>query len=134
MKRGPASITHDAMYSVLGRDYLNHLENDPDKREDSQICINLPEEMANGVVHPVTKETLTKYHKIIEVPEPKEVWMTGMCIELGRLAQGYKDTKGTNTIKFMTLEEIKHIPKDIVVIYARIVPDYRPQKKDPNRV
>ncbi len=60
--------------------------------------------------------------------------MTGMCIELGRLVQGYKDTKSTNTIKFMTLEEIKHIPKDQVVIYARIVPDYRPQKKDPNHV
>ena len=114
------------MYSVLGNTYLNHLEHSP--------CINLPEEMANGVVHPVTKETLSKYHKIIEVPELKEVWMTGMGIELGRLAQGYKDTKGTNTIKFMTLEEIKHIPKDRVVTYARIVPDYRPQKKDPNRV
>ncbi len=68
--------------------------------------------MANGVIHPVTQETLTKYHKIIKVPELKEVWMTGMCIKLGRLLQGYKDTKGTNTIKFMMLEEIKHITKE----------------------
>ena len=57
-----------------------------------------------------------------------------MCIELGRLAQGYKDTKGTNTIKFMMLEEVKHISRDRVVTYARIVPDYRPQNKDPNQV
>ncbi len=84
--------------------------------------INLPEELANGVVHSVTKETLTKYHKIIKVPELKEVWIKDMCNELGRLAQRYKDTKGTNTIKFMMLEEIKHIPKDRVVTYARIVP------------
>ncbi len=95
-----------------------------DQRIDSQLCINLPEEMANGVVHPVTKETLTKYHKITEVSELKEVWMTGMCINIRRLVQGYKDTKGTNTIKFMMLEVIKHISKEQVVTYARIVPDY----------
>ncbi len=80
------------------------------------------------------KKMLTKYHKNIEAPELNEVWMTGMCIELGRLVQGYKDTKGTGTIKFMTLEEINHIPKNQVVIYARIFPDYRPPKKDPNWV
>ena len=57
-----------------------------------------------------------------------------MCIELGRLAQGYKDTKGTNTIKFLTPDEIRHIPNDRTVTYARIVVDYRPQKEDPNRV
>ncbi len=82
------------------------------------------EELVNRVVYPVTKETLTKYYKIIKVPELKEVWMTDMCIDLGRLLQGCKDTKVTNTIKFMTLEEIKHIPKDQDVTYARIVPDY----------
>ena len=34
----------------------------------------------------------------------------------------------------MNLSEIKDIPKDRVVTYARIVVDYRPQKIDPNRV
>ena len=34
----------------------------------------------------------------------------------------------------MDLDEIKTIPRDQVVTYARIVVDYRPQKKDPNRV
>ena len=34
----------------------------------------------------------------------------------------------------MDLDEIKNIPKDRVVTYARIVVDYREQKKDPNRV
>ena len=57
-----------------------------------------------------------------------------MCIELGRIAQGYKDTLGTNTVKFMNLDEIANIPSDPTVTYARIVVDYRPQKTDPNRV
>ena len=37
-------------------------------------------------------------------------------------------------MRFLDLEGIKNIPKDRVVTYARIVVDYRPQKKDPNRV
>ena len=57
-----------------------------------------------------------------------------MCKELGRLAQGYGETEGTNTVFFMTHEEIKRIPKDRTVTYTRIVVDYRPQKDDPNRV
>ena len=44
--------------------------------------------------------------------------------ELGRLAQGYEDTKGTNTVRFMDREQIKQIPKDQTVTYARIVVDY----------
>jgi hypothetical protein len=34
----------------------------------------------------------------------------------------------------MSHDEIKRIPKDRTVTYARIVVDYRPQKADPNRV
>ena len=57
-----------------------------------------------------------------------------MCVELGQLAQGYKDTKVTETVKFMTWKEINRISADQTVTYARIVVDYRAQKKDPNRV
>jgi hypothetical protein len=56
--------------------------------------------MCNGIVHPETKETINKYHKII-INENKEfcaMWIKAMCKELGRLAQGYGDTKGTDTI------------------------------------
>jgi hypothetical protein len=60
--------------------------------------------------------------------------MKAMCIELGGLSQGHGDTKGTNTTKYLSLEEIKGIPGDRTVTYARIVVDYRPQKEDPNRV
>ena len=93
-----------------------------------------PMHVANGVVHPVTKETITKYKKLIADPLLRETWLEAMCRELGRLAQGYGDVEGTNTIRFMDLDEIKNIPKDRVVTYARIVVDYREQKKDPDRV
>jgi hypothetical protein len=54
--------------------------------------------------------------------------------ELGRFAQGYGDTKGTEAIFFMTHGEIKAIPKDRTVTYARILVEYRPQKEDPDCV
>ena len=93
------------------------------------------EVVANGVTHPLTKETITKCKKLITDPLLRDDWMKGMCKELGRLAQGHGEKgaddylKGTNTVLFMDLDEIKMIPKDQVVTYARIVVDYRPQKK-----
>ena len=74
-----------------------------------QTVFNI-EEVANGVVHPITNRTITKYHKLINEPLLCEVWMKAMYVELGRIAQGYKDTKGTETIKFMTWNEINQIP------------------------
>ena len=53
----------------------------------------------------------------------------------GELLKGCKDlAKGINTLKFLTLEEIKQIPKSKIVTCARITVDYRPQNKDPHRV
>ena len=57
-----------------------------------------------------------------------------MCKELGNISQGFGKEKGTNTVKFMTHDEIANIPGDRTVTYARIVVDYRCQKDDPNRV
>ena len=39
-----------------------------------------------------------------------------------------------DAIRVMALEEIKNIPADRVVTYARVVVDFRLQKEDPNRV
>ncbi len=86
------------------------------------------EEMKNGVVHPTTNETMTKYAKIIEVPELRKVWLEAMCKELGKLAQGWGNTKGTDKIQFMTHEEIAEIPPDRTVTYARILCDFAPIK------
>ena len=92
------------------------------------------EEAANGMVHPDTKETITRYSELINDPVLRFVWIIAMCIEPGRLSNGYKDTKGTQTVHYMTHEEIKCIPGYRTVTYAHIVVDFRPQKKDPNRV
>ena len=54
-----------------------------------------PEEMANDVVHPVTKETITKYKQLIADPVTRDVWSKAMCKELARLTQGYGETGST---------------------------------------
>ena len=64
----------------------------------------------------------------------RETWMEAMAEELRRLAQRHKERKGPNTVEFMDSEEITQIPKGKIVTYARIVVDYRPQKKDKYRV
>ena len=79
------------------------------------------EEVANGVVRPVTKETITKYQKLVDDPILCEIWEMAMCVELGRLTQGFGDTKGTETMRFLELDEIKNIPRDRTITYARIV-------------
>ena len=109
----PATILHDALYAYLGTTML----------EDSThfvptsimpswqpftamppIAIN---KVANGVVHPTTKESITKYQKLVNETLLRDIWMTAMCKELGRLAQGYGEVKGTDTIHFMSLNEIE---------------------------
>ena len=58
-----------------------------------------------------------------------------MSKELHRLAQGKEGvTVGTNTVFYLTHDEIRRIPKDRMVTYAQIVIDHRPQKDDPNQV
>ena len=125
-----AGITTGALNKFMGNVFMDALK---DRVAESEVNLD-PEHVANGVVHPVTKETITKYKKLINDPLLRDTWLEAMCRELGRLAQGYGDVKGTDTVRFMSLDEIKNIPKDRVVTYARIVVDYRPQKEDKNRV
>jgi hypothetical protein len=68
-------------------------------------------------------------------PLLKKLWVPAMSKELHCLAQAKEGvTVGTNTIFFLSHDEIRCIPKDRVVTYARIVIDHRPQKDDPNPV
>ena len=64
------------------------------------------EHTCNGVVHPITQETITKYETLANDPLLKEVWTQTMCKELGHLAQGWDSKEGTDTVFFMTPEEI----------------------------
>ena len=60
----------------------------------------------------------------------REVWVTSFANELGRLAQGIRDVKGTNTIHFIPHNSV---PPGLTITYGRIVVYYRPQKQERNR-
>ena len=57
-----------------------------------------------------------------------------MYKELGKISNGWKDIESTQTVRFLTHEEIAATPSDRTIPYAIIVVDYQPQKSDPNRV
>ena len=68
-------------------------------------------------------------------PELKKLWVPAMSKELHRLAQGKEGiTVGSNIIFFLSHDQIRCIPKDCTVTYARIVIDHCPQKDNPNHV
>jgi hypothetical protein len=80
-----------------------------------QHNINI-KQVCNGVVHPITKETITKYTKLMDDPTLKDLWIPAMSKELHRLAQGKEGVAvGTNTIFYLTYDEIRRILKDRTV-------------------
>ena len=128
--RHPGNIAIQAMHHVM-RLEANNITS-PSHQTGPTIDI---EEYCCGVVHPITKETITQYKKLQHDPHLKDLWVPAMSKELHRLAQGKAGiTKGTNTVFFMSHNEIRAIPSDRTVTYARVVIDHRPQKEDPNRV
>ena len=40
-------------------------------------------EVANRVVHPMTKDTITKYHKLVDNPILRDIWEMAIYVELG---------------------------------------------------
>ncbi len=93
------------------------------------------EEYCYGVVHPVTKKTITHYRKLIKGPLLKDLWIKAMSKELHCLAQGCPGvTKSSNTVWYLSHADICKIPQDRTVTYARTVIDHHPQKGDPNCV
>jgi len=87
--------------------------------------IDIEEYCYDGVVHPVTKETIMHYRKLIKDALLKDLWIKAMSKELHRLAQGCPGvTKGTNTIFYLSHAAICKIPQDRTVTYTRIVIDH----------
>mgnify|MGYP001194173132 CR=1 FL=1 len=84
----------------------------------------------NAVIHPITGETITNYKKVVNDPILKKTWEESMCKELGRLAQGIRDIKGSNCMKFTQQNQV---PEGRKVTHARLAVDHRPGKSDPNR-
>jgi hypothetical protein len=69
-------------------------------------------EVCFGVIHPITKQTVTQYWKLHHDPALKDLWVPAMSKELRRLVQGKPGiTKATTTIFFLYHDEIQKIPK-----------------------
>ena len=86
---------------------------------------------AGAITDKITGKAL-EYRDLIKRPDLKDTWERSLANGLGRLAQGIREVKGTNTITFIRKTEVpSNRFKDIT--YGRIVVDFRPQKSEPNR-
>jgi hypothetical protein len=72
-----------------------------------------------------------EYRHLLQRPDLKPIWEQAFANELGRLTQGIRNVKGTDTIAFIFASEV---PRDRTVTYGRLVCDIRPQKAEQHRV
>jgi hypothetical protein len=88
------------------------------------------------MIHPQTGETITSYKKLMHDPTTRDTWRTPFGKDFGGMAQVGNKTgqQGTDSIFVMTHDDIRHIPTDCTITYARVVVNFRPQKTDPHRV
>jgi hypothetical protein len=68
---------------------------------------------------------------LMKDPCLQPLWKRGFGNEVGRLFQGIRDIPGTDTCFFIKLT---NIPKDRHITYGKIVCDYKPHKKEKERV
>jgi hypothetical protein len=86
--------------------------------------------LANAVIHPITRKEM-EYMALMKDPRLQPLWRRGFGNECGRLFQGIRDIPGTDTCFFIKLT---NVPKDIKITYGKIVCDYKPHKKEKERV
>jgi hypothetical protein len=85
---------------------------------------------ANAVIHPVTGKEM-EYMALMKDPRLQPLWKRGFGNEYGHLFQGIRDIPGTDTCFFIKLTDI---PTEIKITYGKIVCDYKPHKKEKERV
>jgi hypothetical protein len=85
---------------------------------------------ANAVIHPVTGKEM-EYSSLMKDPRLQPLWTRGFGNECGRLLQRIRDIPGTDTCFFI---ELKHILNYRKITYGKIVCDYKPHKKEKERV
>jgi hypothetical protein len=85
---------------------------------------------ANAVIHPVTGKEM-EYMELMKDPRLQPLLTRGFGNECGRLFQGIRDIPGTDTCLFIKLT---NTPKDRKITYGKIVCDYKPHKKEKERV
>jgi hypothetical protein len=72
-----------------------------------------------------------EYSALMKDPRLQPLWSRGFGNECGRLFQGIRDIPGTDTCSFI---DLKNIPNDRKITYGKIVCDYKPHKKEKERV
>jgi hypothetical protein len=97
--------------------------------EEEIAYIPLPDGFAGTAINPNTK--LPAEYRELRTSSDGAHWEQGMCNEIGRLFQGYKEIKGTNTARWIKISEM---PKGRKATYVRIVVADRPLKAEPRRV
>jgi hypothetical protein len=85
---------------------------------------------ANAGIHPVTGKEM-EYTALTKDPRLQPLWKRGFGNKCGRLFKGTRDIPGTDTCFFIKLT---NIPKDRKITYGTIVCDYKPHKKEKERV
>ena len=80
----------------------------------------------------IIDQDIGKNRDLIKRPELREQWLKSLANELGRLSQGIRDIKGTNTIFFIPKLDIPPEQRREVT-YGRIVVAYKPDKLEKNR-
>jgi hypothetical protein len=86
--------------------------------------------LKNAVIHPVTGKEM-EYMALMKDPRLQPVWKRGFGNEWGCLLQGIRDIPGTDTCFFIKLT---NTPKNRKITYGKIVCDYKPHKKEKERV
>jgi hypothetical protein len=63
------------------------------------------------MVHPITKETISSYKKLMNDPATAEMWQTAFGKDFGGMLQGNNKTgqKGMNTMFVMTHDDIHQV-------------------------
>ena len=84
-----------------------------------------------AIIDEATGEKL-EYRDLIKRPELMDTWYRLLANKLGRLAQGIRDIKGTDTVFFIPLSEIP-MDRRKQVTYGRIVVAYKPDKLEQAR-
>jgi hypothetical protein len=84
----------------------------------------------NAVIHPVTGKEM-EYMALMKDPRLQPLWTRGFGNECVCLFQGIRNIPGTDTCFFIKLT---NIPKDRKITYGKMVCDYKPHKKEKERV
>ncbi len=130
-------ISQKAIAQLLVMEQTNNMTHyTPSKLRDYGLPLQDFEHYAMPMIHPITGKTISSYKRLMNDPATAEVWMTAFGKDFGGMSQGDNKMgqKGTNAMLVVLPSNVPNIPKDRVIMYARVVVYHCPQKADPNRI